>query len=217
MRETLINPMEEVDIQEVKGAQQPAYTPLHALARREGFLTLGYFRGALAFIDLDKQIIQPLVLAERLHSLDRIDDRDKIEAKIASGAAVGSKASNKITVPTGEVWFINRIVVTRPAESGDGVGAIVQVNFCISTWKLRAEETALVEGAGRKYWSANKGTAALDTYTVDLPAQGEIGEELRLVSGDTITLYAELTGASAGADLVASLTPYGRKGKFLVI
>jgi len=197
-------------------AQQAGYTPMQALARREGFIPLGYFRGALAFVDLDKLVVQPLIAAEKLYALDRIDDRDRLEAKIASGASVGAKASAKLTVPSGEVWYLNRLVLVSPAESGAGVGDIVQVNFCVSTWALRTGETALVEGAGRKYWSTNRGTAATDTYTVDLPAQGELGEELRLAGGDFITLYAELTGASAGADLTATLTPYGRKGKLLV-
>jgi len=197
-------------------AQQAGYTPLHALYRREGFIVLGYYKDALAFLDLDKAVIQPLVAAEKLHATDRIDDRDQISATVKSGAAVGSKASAKLEVPSGEVWFLNRLVLVSPAESGAGVGDIVQVNFCVSAWKLRADETELVEKAGRKYWKDNKGTAATNTYTVDLPAQGELGEELRLVGGDFITLYAELTGATAGADLTATLTPYGRKGKLLV-
>lgn len=212
-RRTMIDKV--VAPQEVE-AQQAGYTPMHALARREGYIPLGYFRGALAFTDLDKLVVQPLVAAEKLYALDRIDDRDKVEAKIASGASVGAKASAKLTVPSGEVWYLNRLVLVSPAESGGGVGDIVQVNFCVSSWALRADETALVEGAGRKYWKDNKGTAAENTYTVDLPSQGELGEELRLGPGDFITLYAELTGAAAGADLTASLTPYGRKAKLLV-
>ena len=192
------------------------YTPSLALQRREGVVPLGFYRGGLAFVDLDKLVVQPLVQAETLYALDRIDDRDRVEVKIAAGAAIASKASAKLEVPAGEVWFLNRVVLTSPAESGVGVGDIVQVNFCISAWPLRQDEIPLVEGAGRKYWAVERGTAALDTYTVDLSAQGELGAELRLTGGDFITLYAELTGAPAGADLVASLTPYGRKGKLLV-
>ena len=196
--------------------EQAHYTPLHALQRGEGRLALGFHRGVLAFVDLDRLVVQPLVSAEALYALDKIDDRDRVEVKIAAGAAVGSGASARLEVPPGEVWFLNRIVLTSPPESGLNVGDIVQVNFCISPWTLRRDETPLVEGAGRKYWVANRGTAASDVYTVDVPAQGELGAELRLVGGDFITLYAELTGAPAGADLVASLTPYGRKGKLLV-
>jgi hypothetical protein len=150
-------------------------------------------------------LTEALVLAESKHALDKIDDRNKKEATIPAGSPVGEKKTAEIEVPSGEVWFINRLVLTSPAESGPGVGDIVKVNVRVSKWP-----------ENKAYWSAAKGTAALDTYTIDLPAHGELGEELRLFGGDKLTLEAELTGAVAGANLVASLTPYGRKGKRLV-
>ena len=150
-------------------------------------------------------LTEALVLAESRHAVDRIDDRNKKEATIPAGSAVGEKKTAEIEVPSGEVWFINRLVLTSPAESGPGIGDIVKVSIRVSRWP-----------ENKAYWSAAKGTAALDTYTIDLPAQGELGEELRLSGGDKLTLEAELTGAVAGANLVASLSPYGRKGKRLV-
>jgi len=158
-----------------------------------------------------------LVVAESKYALDRIDDRDAVEAEIESGSEVGEQATASIEVPLGEVWFLNRLVLTSPAESGVGVGDIVKVNVRISKWTFPDSRTGTTANEhGRAYWSAAKGTAALDTYTIDLPAQGELGEELRLFSGDKITLEATLTGATAGADLTATLTPYGRKVKRLV-
>jgi len=151
-------------------------------------------------------IRQMAALAERLHALDRLDDRDKVEATITSGSSVGATATKDLEVPTGEVWFINRLVLVSPAESGVGVGDIVQVNVRVSKWPK-------TDDVAKSYWSANRGTAAENSYTIDLPAQGELGEELRLEAGDKLTLVAALTGAAAGADLTASLTPYGRKGK----
>jgi hypothetical protein len=186
-------------------------------ARELGVLPVGYYKGQAAFVDLDKLVNQPLAAIERLYSTDRIDARDIIEAVIAAGAAVGASARARLTVPAGEVWFLNRIVPVSPAESGGAVGDIVQVNFRISKWPypdVRGGST--VDDDGRSYWPAAQGTAAEDTYTVDLPAQGELGEELRLEGGDVITLVATLTGVNAGADLTASLTPFGRKVKKLV-
>jgi hypothetical protein len=210
MVEKIIVP-QEVEAQEIRG-QQAGMTPEQALAYRYGFLVVGGYRGKLSILDLDKLVEQPLAAVERIYSLDRIDDRDAIQAKIAAGAAIGSKARARLTVPSGEVWFLNRLVLTSPAESGVGVGDIVKVNFRVKSWRF--PDTRLgttVDDDGRSYWSADQGTAALDTYTVDLPAQGELGEELRLGPGDVVTLTAELTGAAAGADLTATLTPYGRK------
>ena len=159
---------------------------------------------------------EALVVAESKHAIDRIDERDKVEAKITSGSETGTKKTASFEVKEGEVAFINRIVVVSPAQS-DANGEVVKVNFRISKWEYadtRAGET--VNDDGRSYWSEGKGTTAENTYTADLPAQGELGEELRLVGPGRITLVAELTGADAGADLTATLTPYGRKAKRLV-
>jgi len=167
-------------------------------------------RTGLPYI-LNLQLLAELAtLAERHYAEDRIDDRQRVQATIASGSAVGASASAQITVPSGEVWYLNRLELVSPAGSGPGVGDIVQVNVRVSRWPDPAGDPN-----GRAYFSSNQGTAAADTFTIDLPAQGELGEELRLVGGDVLTLVAVLTGAAAGADLTASLTPYGRKGKLL--
>jgi hypothetical protein len=170
------------------------------------------------WVGLSQQALtEALVVAESKYAIDRIDERDKVEAKIPIGSEIGTKKTASFEVKEGEVVFINRIVVVSPAESGAGVGDIVKVNFRISKWQapdVRGGDT--VNENGRSYWSESKGTTAEDTYTVDLPAQGELGEELRLFGPARITLVAELTGAAAAADLIATLTPYGRKAKRLV-
>lgn len=186
-------------------------------ARDLGVLPIGYYKGRAVFFDLDKLVNQPLAAIERLYSTDRIDARDIIEATIGAGAAIGAEARARLSVPSGELWFLNRIALVSPAESGVGVGDIVQVNFRISKWPYAdTRGGAVIDDDGRSYWPDDQGTAAEDTYTVDLPAQGELGEELRLEGGDVVTLVATLTGAVAGAALTASLTPFGRKVKKLV-
>lgn len=160
---------------------------------------------------------EALIVAESKHAIDRIDERDKVEATITTASEVGTRRTASFEIKDGEVAFLNRIVLVTPAESGAGVGDILKVNFRISTWEhpdARIGET--VNEDGRSYWSESRGTQAVNTYTVDLTAQGEIGEELRLVGPARVTLVAELIGATAGADLTAALTPYGRKAKHLV-
>jgi len=182
-----------------------------------GLVTIGVYKGQAAFFDLDKLVNQPLAAIERLYSTDRLDARDIIEAVIGAGAAIGAEARARLTVPSDEVWFLNRLQLVSPAESGVGVGDIVQVNFRISKWPYAdVRGGATIDPDGRSYWAAAQGTAAVDTFTVDLPAQGELGEELRLEGGDVITLVATLTGAVAGAALTSSLTPFGRKVRKLV-
>ncbi|MCX7912300.1 MAG: hypothetical protein N2506_04990 [Dehalococcoidales bacterium] len=161
-------------------------------------------------------LTEALVAAEAKHALDRIDDRDAVQATITDGSEVGTVKTVSIEVPSGEVWFINRIVVTSPAESSTGTGDIVRVNVRISRWAYPDSRSgSSANENGRAYWSAAKGSASGGEYTINFAAQGELGEELRLVGGDKITLEATLTGAEAGADLTATLTPYGRKGKRL--
>jgi hypothetical protein len=165
--------------------------------------------GTLRALNLDT-LRQLQALVERLHCLDRLDERQRVEAVIKAGAAVGGVATKDLVVPEGEVWFLNRLTLVSPAESGAGVGDIVQVNVRVSRWP---KTSADVEKA---YWPADRGTTAADTFNIDFASVGELGEDLRLEAGDKLTLVATLTGAAAGADLTASLTPYGRKGKKLI-
>ncbi len=189
--------------------------PQDITSGKPGVVPIGVYKGQAMFWDLDKAVNQPLVQAERLYALDRIDARDIITATIPILAPLGTGVRARLgPVPAGEVWFLNRLVLVSPAGL---IAEIIQVNFRLSIWQVPDVRTGLtVDADGRSYWPADQGTIALDTYTVDLPAQGELGEELRLPSGGTITLVATLTGGAATGALAATLTPFGRKGKLLV-
>ena len=161
-------------------------------------------------------LTEALVVAEGKYALDRIDERDKVEATIPDGSEIGTRKTASFEIKDGEVAFINRVVLTSPAQS-DANGEVVKVNFRISKWEtpdIRGGDS--VNENGRSYWPEGKGTTGADTYTVDLPANGELGEELRLLGPARITLVAELAGAAAQAALTASLTPFGRKARRLV-
>lgn len=197
--------------------QLTGLTVAQALQNRLGVYLLGGYKGQTVFLDLDKLVNEPLAAVEGLYSLDRLDGRDIITATIPIASAIGTIIPAELVVPAGELWLLNRLVLVSPAESGGGVGDIVQVNFRISSWQFPdVRGGATVNEAGRSYWPAAQGTAVVNTYTVDFPAQGELGAELRLKAGDTITLAATLTGAVAGAALAATLTPFGRKIRRLV-
>ena len=153
---------------------------------------------------------QPLAVAEKTYALDRIDTRDKVEVTLGAGATAESTGRETITVPSGEVWFLNRLVASAPAA--DGGGAYLAVNLRVSLWP----DTATTPDAdGKAYWPADKEPKGTPV-TVDIPAQGELGEELRLPAGSVISLVATVKSAALAADTTASLIPYGRKGKALV-
>ena len=155
------------------------------------------------------------ILQEPQHILGVLDGRDQLSAAVAAGAAIGSQASDELVVPAGEVYYISMIEVVSPAESGPGVGDILQVNFRVSVWPDSASEL------GQSFWDGWQGTVALDTFLAEFHPGAPIFDPknlpvpLRLPAGSKITLQAKLAGAVAGAQLTATLTPYGYKGKLL--
>ena len=175
-----------------------------------GLVVIGVYKGQPAFFDLDKLVNQPLVSAEKTYALNRIDERDKVEVTLGAGAAVDSSGRESIIVQPGEVWYLNQLVADAPAV--DGGGAYLAVNFRVSFWPDLATTP---DTDGKAYWPVDKEPKGTPV-TLELPAQGELGEELRLPAGSIITLVATVKGAALAADTTASLIPYGRKGKVLV-
>lgn len=160
--------------------------------------------------------VEMMAPAEKVHSIGKLDTRDAITAIIPVTSAIGAVVTSELPVPSGEVWYLNQVNLVSPAESGVGVGDIVQVNFRVSRWPDAASEL------GRAFYPANQGTVALDNFFAEFHAAGPFlgllnhSEPLRLVGGDIITLVATLTGAIAGANLTATLNPYGWKARYLV-
>ena len=187
-------------------------TPEQSTARYGpfGVLPLGKYKTRVAFWDLDKAVNQPLVLVEKAHALNKLDDRNVVDVKIGAGAAIGQSGRDKHIVPAGKVQFINRLVVSAPAA--DGGGAFLSVNVRVSIWP---DVAATPDADGKAYWSADKEPLGTPV-TLDLPAQGELGEELRLPAGSSLTLVATVAGAALAADTTATLIPYGREANALV-
>jgi len=202
--------IDKVILPQVEAQQMPG------LVQAPGNYPMGVYKGVSALIDLDKLVNEPLALVEGLYSLDRLDARDIITASIPATGVVNDSVIAQLTVPAGELWLVNRVVVVSPAQTA-AEGQIVTVNFRLSSWQIPDTRVGTtVHDNGRSYWPAAQGTVAVNTYTVDFPAQGELGAELRLKAGDIITLVATLTAANASAILAATLTPFGRKIRRLV-
>jgi len=150
--------------------------------------------------------LEVAVLGEKVHALDKIDVRNgKIEVTLGAGAAVDSSGRKSLEVPSGEVWYLNRVELYAPSPGA--AGDYLAVNFRVSHWPDPAADPD-----GKAYLPTPvepKGT----TVTVGFKADGELGEELRLPGGSKLTLVATVRGAALAADTTASLTAYGRKGK----
>ena len=188
--------------------QLAGLTVAQALQNRLGVYILGGYKGQTVFADLDKLVNQPLVLAEKSYALDRIDSRNGVNAVVPLAAAVGDAVpAGEIVVPAGEVWYINRLSVSCPVP--DGVGTC-SYNILVSSFPKTAA------GGDKPYLPANAADpgAAWDDY--DLPAQGELGEELRLVGGEKLSLALTITAGPFAAITNYRLNIWGRKGKLLV-
>ena len=206
-----ITPQEVGALQTLTGLNVAA-----ALQQRLGVFLLGGYKGQPVFVDLDMLVNEPLALVEGLYAQDRLDDRDVITATIPAAAAIGTVVRDELEVPTGELWLLNRINLVRALM---GAGEIAQINFRISSWQVPdVRGGATVNAGGRTYLPAtlNATDAVAIDVDIDLPAQGELGSDLRLKAGDILTLEVTLAGAVAAAARDITLTPFGRKIRKLV-
>ncbi|MEA4879708.1 hypothetical protein SDC9_35237 [bioreactor metagenome] len=155
----------------------------------------GYWMG------LPLQVLREALLnAEALQTEDRIDERDKIEVTVPNATAQDTVKTTEFEVPSGEVWFLNRLnLVTEAEVSGN----------------IRISKFPKVSDIDKKYLGTDQAAGSNNDY--DLAAPGELGADLRLVGGDKITVVATVTAVGGTtADRKVTLNPYGRKAKRLV-
>ena len=196
--------------------QLAGMTVAQALQNHLGSYLIGGYKGQSVFIDLDKLVNEPLALVEGIYALDKLDARDIITATFPINSPIGTVVTDQLVVPAGELWLLNRINLLRGLM---GAGEIAQINFRISAWQFPdVRGGATVNANGRAYLAA--ALSATDAIAIDvdidLPAQGELGAELRLKAGDAITLEVTLAGAIAAAARDVTLTPFGKKIRRLV-
>jgi len=155
----------------------------------------GYWMG------LPLQVLREALLsAEALHTEDRIDERDKITVTVPDTSAQDTVKTTELEVPSGEVWYLNRLNLVTEAE--------VSGNIRISKFP----KTNDVE---KKYLGTDQAAGASTNY--DLASAGQLGADLRLVGGDKITVVATVTAVGGTtADRKVTLNPYGRKARRLV-
>ena len=185
-----------------------------------GVLPIGYYKGVAAFWDLDKAVVQPLVLAEQLHILGLLDGReedyDLQTLSIASGAAVAASVNGQLEVPSGEVWFISAVEIVLPADAG----GTPTMNWHCSLWTDRAVTPSAYGQpfhAAAINFSPGGGTNWDEfTYPGNWWAATNKQCPLRLPAGTKITFVATNTVAVATAAMACIGRIYGWIGKSLV-
>ncbi len=145
-------------------------------------------------------LTEALLIAEALHTEDRIDERDKIELTVASGTAKDTVKTKEFEIPSGEVWYLNRLNLVTEAE--------ISGNIRISKFPKSGTLDKTYLGTD---------LAASQNVDYDLAAAGELGADLRLVGGDKVTVVATVTAVGGTtADRKVTLNPFGRKSTRLV-
>jgi len=196
----------------IVGARTPAY----------GAVVLGDYKGTARFLDLDKLVNQPLVWAEQQHILGILDGREEdYDLQTISppvGATVGATYTASLTVPTGQTWYVNAVVVTLDSTgSNHGVSA----NWHCSLWTDRAatpsqygqpfhgQNLAIANNATNVWW---------DEFYVGGPVWQLTNKPvlLRLPAGTTITFVVIITTAAVTVELDNTLALYGFVTKALV-
>jgi hypothetical protein len=163
---------------------------------------LGVYDNASGFwVGLPLQALtEALLVAEALHTEDRIDERDKIEITVPNGSAEDTVKTKEFEIPAGEVWYVNRFnLVTEAEVSGN----------------IRISKFPKVDSVDKKYLGTDQ--AAGSDLNYNLKEAGQLGADLRLVGGDKLTVVATVTAAGGTtADRTVTLNLFGRKARRLV-
>ncbi|MFW6125484.1 MAG: hypothetical protein ACOC58_00100 [Chloroflexota bacterium] len=194
--------------------------PSEVSARGLGAVSIGVYKGNAAFWDLDKAVVQPLVEAERLHILGILDGReedyDLQTLAVAAAEAIGTAHTAKLTVPTGEVWFLNAVETVIPASGGAN---IITANWYCGLWTDRLGAL----GYGQPFHGAALdfgvgGGTQWDEFTepANWWAATNKPQALRLPAGAELTVVFTNTTAVAAAAVNCIFRVYGWIGKTLV-
>jgi len=183
---------------------------------------------------------EQLALAEKQHALDRIDPRNgQISVTVPIGTAVGAQVTGEIEVPEGEIWFLRNHEIRVHQQAAITAGDLI-CNFRVSRFpttdevaklfystldRLTATQALIAAGdvvdhdwvlAGA-YWDGSAEVKYYRDIIRDFADPDELGNALRLIGGDKLTLVVTgETAAIAGGAVTVDLTVWGLRGKRLV-
>ena len=183
---------------------------------------------------------EQLVLAEKQHALDRIDIRNgQVSITVPIGTAVGASVTGEIEVPEGEIWYLRGHEIRIHQQAGLTAGDLI-CNFRVSRFPVSDDVAKLFYNTNDRLTATQAQIAAGDVFDHDLVLAGaywdgmaevkvyrevirdfgdpdELGNALRLIGGDKLTLVATgETAAIAGGAVTVDLTVWGLRGKRLV-
>jgi len=185
-------------------------------------------------------LTEQLVLAEKQHALDRIDPRNgQVSITVPIGTAVGAQVTGEIEVPEDEIWFLRSHEIRVHQQAALTAGDLI-CNFRVSRFPTTDDVAKLFYSTVDRIVATQALIAAGDVFDHDLVLAGaywdgsaevkvyrdvirdfadpdELGNALRLIGGDKLTLVATgETAAIAGGAVTVDLTVWGLRGKRLV-
>jgi len=205
----------------IKALQGGSITIAQAQQMYNGVIPIGDLNGIAALYDINKQVIQPLIWAEKQWTEDIVDGRNGFVAvTIPVGTGQGITIPGEIEVPAGEVWYINGATIVVHENAALTAGDF-SVNFLVSSFPKT------IAGTDKAYLEPVRAVIATQAVLVGADVDlivnflqlGELGTELRLVGGDVVTLVVTvIVGPTTGVGgaIIADLTLNGRVGKLLV-
>ncbi len=106
-------------------------------ATQAGVIPIGNYKGIAAFWDLDKANNQPLVQAEQQYMEGILSGReagyDLVTVTHIATIVAGTLATGSLTVPTGELWYVNAVSMNCPGDAAAGF----TMNWYCSLWTDR--------------------------------------------------------------------------------
>ena len=183
---------------------------------------------------------EQLALAEKQHALDRIDPRNgQISITVPIGTAVGAQVTGEIEVPEDEIWYLRCHEIHIHQQAALTAGDLI-CNFRVSRFpatddvaklfystndRLTATQAQIAAGSINDhdqllvgaYWDGSAEVKVYRDVIRDFADPDELGNALRLIGGDKLTLVATgETAAIAGGAVTVDLTVWGLRGKRLV-
>ena len=183
---------------------------------------------------------EQLVLAEKQHALDRIDPRNGcVSITIPIGTAVGAQVTGEIEVPEDEIWYLRNHEIRVHQQAALTAGDLF-CNFRVSRFpasddvaklfyntydRIVATQAQIAAGdvfdhdqlLVGAYWDGSAEVKVYRDIIRDFADPDELGNALRLIGGDKLTLVATgETAAIAGGSVTVDLTVWGLRGKRLV-
>jgi len=183
---------------------------------------------------------EQLALAEKQHALDRIDPRNgQISITVPIGTAVGAQVTGEIEVPEDEIWYLRCHEIHIHQQAALTAGDLI-CNFRVPRFpvtddvaklfystndRLTATQAQIAAGSiydhdqllVGAYWDGSAEVKVYRDVIRDFADPDELGNALRLIGGDKLTLVATgETAAIAGGAITVDLTVWGLRGKRLV-